>query len=174
MNLSYLKDRVQYALFSGREAEGPLAGKHTLFVVGDVPVSKIEEYVVSQKRPPCLYFGAAGWFTYNVDTVRQCLDHGLIVTIESYSPSLSMLQQYPKLHWMLPQCWHGVLDLGAVNTLKAFLKFAAEDKAAAAVLPRLLVKHDYKDFVHVVRASKLVGSTRKDYSKDVELLKVMK
>jgi hypothetical protein len=174
MHLSFPKDSVRYALFAGREAEGPLAGKHTLFVVGDVPISKIEEYVVSQKRAPCIYFGAAGWFTYNADTVRQCLEQDLTVTVESYSPNLTMLQRYPKLHWMLPQCWHGVPDVDAVGTLRAFLEFARRDKATAAVLPRLLVKHDYKDFVHVVRASWLAGATRKDYSKDVEVLKVMK
>ncbi len=174
MHLSYPKESVRYALFAGRVAEGPLAGKRTLFVVGDVPISKIKEYVVSQKRAPCIYFGAAGWFTYSADTVCQCLGQGLTVTVESNSPSLSMLQRYPNLYWMLPQCWHGVPDPDAVSTLHAFLKFAKEDKATAEVLPRILVKHDYKDFVHVVRASRLVIATLKDYSKDVEVLKVMK
>lgn len=174
MHLSYPKESVHYALFAGKEAEGPLAGKHTLFVVGDVPISKIEEYVVAQKRAPCVYFGAAGWMTYNKATVRQCLDQDLMVTVESYSPNLSMLQKYLKLYWMLPQCWHGVPDIDAVDTLQDILEFAREDKVVASVLPRLLVKHDYTDFVHVVRASKLVGATRKDYSQDVEVLKVMK
>ncbi len=174
MHLSYPKESVRYALFEGREAEGPLAGKHTLFVVGDVPISKIEEYVVGSKRLPCIYFGAAGWLSYNRHTVRRCLDQGLTVTVESYDPVLTLLQEYPNLYWMFPQCWDSIPNLQAIATLRAFIGLSKTDKGVASVLPRLLVKHDYTNFVHVVRASRLSGATRKDYSKDVEVLKVMK
>lgn len=58
-------------LFEGKEVEGQLKGKWTLFVEGDVP---FETIFLHWNKHTQLYFGAGKKSYINWDTVRRCLD----------------------------------------------------------------------------------------------------
>ncbi len=180
MKLSYSKDLVDHALFRGIEAEGPLAGVPTLFIVGDLDPKEILEHarIIQDElngHAVSLYFGAAGWLTYNKQAVVDCLTQSTFwVTVEAPDPDLDMLKKYPKLFWMFPQCWHSKTMETSAITLKEILLKAKNDPKLSACMPRLTVKYDYGDFVHTVQASKVGLALRDNYMDDVELKRVNK
>jgi hypothetical protein len=114
--LAFPEDKVEYAIFSGIEQEGPFKGTDTFFLVGDVPFDLIKSTCDEAKH---VYFGAGGRFDYNPVTVRGLADYLYIrgrttkLTIESPVIDLSLLRflKYGvagDFLWQLPIMWHGL------------------------------------------------------------------
>lgn len=123
--LKFPTNEVDYALFTGEEAEGPNQGLRTLFVVGDVPVKEISK-ALDDERLDRVYFGAGGRFDYNPDTVKLCVrvssgkQFVRGVTIESPHVDfklLHVLKQFIVPIWVVPIVWHGVFNIQTLDIM---------------------------------------------------------
>ena len=97
----------QKQMFYGIEYEGPLRGKRTLFVQGDISLVTIEEAVgfLNNRGPSVqhIYFGAGRLSQVNMATVRAACYNELAqyITVETPHNIFQMLYAFPQLYHML-------------------------------------------------------------------------
>jgi hypothetical protein len=154
----------EVALFYGTEQEGPLKGYPTLFVVGNVPINKINEHLIENNRIEHIYFGAGGGFQFNHNTIETVSDYINIkgITIESpnidipFLYSLCSFSLHKTIYWMCPIVWKGefiksnfsqLLTFPELLKSKILIKIDAEDRTAVTPLSCFLNSAyiDYKD-----------------------------
>ena len=98
----------QKQMFYGIEYEGPLRGKRTLFVQGDVAIITVEEavrFLNNRGRPlEHLYFGAGRLSQVTMATVRAACANELTpyITVETPHNIYQMLSAFPQIYHMLP------------------------------------------------------------------------
>ena len=97
----------QKQMFYGIEYEGPLRGKQTLFVQGDIEIVTIKDAVRilndRGQHVQHIYFGAGRLSQVNMDTVRAACYNELAqyVTVETQHNIIHMLTAFPQLYHML-------------------------------------------------------------------------
>jgi len=135
--LDFPVDRFVWALFKGKEQEGPLQGAHTLFIVGtSPPIERIYHYL-DLTEIKSLYFGAGGRFDYNIDTVFEIVQNSKpfipvdSITIETPHFDIDIYLELRKrnihhrrLLWIIPYIWKGTLLQSGLTSIEAIMSEA--------------------------------------------------
>jgi hypothetical protein len=167
--LAFPKNKVDHAVFSGIEQEGPFKGVPTYFIVGDVPLELIRDLC---RNPSHLYFGAGGRFDYNASTVASvatmlyAAGNPVKITVENPVVDLDLLKRMGEFMpgnflWTIPIMWQGLPCEAGLKSLKNIDRQANEFHVA--------VKIDTGYSTYSTRLSNFPYSHYNDYGDD-ELL----
>jgi hypothetical protein len=167
------------ALFAGTEQEGPMQGTETLFVVGEVNVGLIDDYIEAHEHQTSrkvgqIYLGAGFLSKCGPDYVRlvsNFIEFGfgdaLMLTVEASYLDVKLLQECPRVdHWV-----YTAMMLGSVNpnyhqtmALLTNTELQKRMKFTPDLLEKVSVKTDFAGTTIVVAAKEVAWSKYQDYN----------
>jgi hypothetical protein len=153
-------------LFEGQEAEGRFRGVTTLFIVGDVPYPRIEEYARSMnevsvcKKYVQLYFGAdncsyINWFTVD-KIIERKYELSNIVTVET---TVGVPHEFTDDRSNL----YAIINLDKTKNLRAALASVDNMK------DRVQLKFDTDERSYLIPYAYVFVNNKSDIKTDVEL-----
>lgn len=162
--------KIEWALFTGMEQEGPnkeRTDNFTLFVVGKPPVQKILD-TYNDAKCNAIYFGAGGRFEYDPLLVRTIAKKIVLtrITVESpdYDPELmSVISSYARqTYWVVPLVWNGKLNKDCMSLLEELAL-----STSVFVQSKILVKVDTGSSVFITQLNtNFINSYKQGYADD--------
>lgn len=172
------------ALFAGTEQEGPMQGTETLFVVGEVNVGLIDDYIEAHehatgRKVGQIYLGA-GFLSqcspFYVRMIASFVEMGfgdaLMLTVEASYLDVKTLIENPRVdHWVYTAMMLGSVNPNYKQTMELLTNPVLQKlmKLTPDLLEKVSVKTDFAGTTIVVAAKDVAWSKYQDYGNDTLL-----
>jgi hypothetical protein len=167
------------ALFAGTEQEGPMQGTETLFVVGEVNVSLIDDYIEAHehqtgRRVGQVYLGAGflsrcspAYVRHVAAFVEMGFGDALMLTVEASYLDVKVLRECPRIdHWVYTAMMLGSVNPNYQQTMQVLTNKTLQEclELTPELLEKVSVKTDFAGTTMVVAAKDVAWSKYQDYN----------
>lgn len=172
------------ALFAGTEQEGPLQGTETLFVVGEVNVGLIDDYIdhhehATGRRIGQIYIGAGflspcspAYVRLVSNFIEMGFGDAMMLTVEASYLDVKTMVECPRLdHWVYTAMMLGSINPNYKQTMELLTNQELQKrmKLTPDLLEKVSVKTDFAGTTMVVAAKDVAWSKYQDYGDDTLL-----
>jgi hypothetical protein len=169
------------ALFTGTEQEGPMQGTETLFVVGEVNIGLIDDYMETHvhqtgRQIGQVYLGAGflskcgpAYVRHVASFLEMGFGDALMLTVEASYLDVKVLREHPRIdHWVYTAMMLGSINPNYHQTMMLLTNKALQEKMnfTPDLLEKVSVKTDFAGTTMVVAAKDVAWSRYQDYGDD--------